>query len=224
MSLAAQFASQYSNESDFSTSDGSPPLRSPQLCAEESHPVGFRPTFSRPDVRRDTPAGLNSMTITAQPPTDLPSLTPERRASLERLFARIGEVATLPASAQKLLHLTDDENADADDIREAIQSDPVLVARLLRRLNSSYYSLSNKVSDLKTAVALLGLARNPQPGPDGVSRPVLRAHDRPRHLPPRKPVDAQRGRRGGGPAGGASLRPEHPRKRRTSRACCTIWG
>ena len=56
-----------------------------------------------------------------------------------------------------MLQLTEDENADPEQLREAIQSDPVLVARILRRLNSSYYALSQKVSDLKTAISLLGM-------------------------------------------------------------------
>src|SRR5213595_650313 len=84
-------------------------------------------------------------------------MTEERRLALERLFARIGEVASLPAAAEKVLRITDNENADADELCEAIQNDPVLVARILRRLNSSYYALSQKISDLKTAIGLLGL-------------------------------------------------------------------
>jgi putative nucleotidyltransferase with HDIG domain len=84
-------------------------------------------------------------------------MSPERRAALERLFQRIGEVSSLPATAHKIISLAGDDNVQADDLREAIQNDPVLVARLLRRLNSSYYALSHKVSDLRTAVSLLGL-------------------------------------------------------------------
>lgn len=84
-------------------------------------------------------------------------MTEERRQALERLFARIGDVASLPAAAEKVLRITEDENADSGELCEAIQNDPVLVARILRRLNSSYYSLSQKISDLKTAVSLLGL-------------------------------------------------------------------
>src|SRR5256885_8463 len=79
-------------------------------------------------------------------------MTEERRLALERLFSRIGEVTSLPATAQRVLQLTEDENADADQLREAIQSDPVLVARLLRRLNSSYYGLSQRISDMKAAI------------------------------------------------------------------------
>ena len=97
------------------------------------------------------------MTSLALAPTsaELP-LSDERREALERLFGRIGEVSSLPTVAQKILHLTDDDSVDSSELRDAIQSDPVLVAKVLRRLNSSYYSLSNKVSDVRTAVSLLG--------------------------------------------------------------------
>lgn len=88
-------------------------------------------------------------------PTLAQPLTDERRAALERLFERIGEVASLPTTAQKVLELTENE-ALGDELREVIQSDPVLVAKILRRLNSSYYALSQKVVDVRTAVSLLG--------------------------------------------------------------------
>jgi putative nucleotidyltransferase with HDIG domain len=88
--------------------------------------------------------------------TDSLPLSPERRATLERLFARIGEVTTLPATTHKIMSLAGDDNVHAEELREAIQNDPVLVARILRRLNSSYYGLSHKVADLRTAISLLG--------------------------------------------------------------------
>ena len=84
---------------------------------------------------------------------DLPA---ERRSALERLFTHIGLVTALPAVGQRILQLTENDSAGADELREAIQSDPVLVARILRRLNSSYYGLSHKVADVRTAVSLLG--------------------------------------------------------------------
>jgi len=82
-------------------------------------------------------------------------LSDERRAALERLFSRIGEVTSLPSTAQRVLQLTEGE-AMGEELREVIQGDPVLVAKILRRLNSSYYALSNKVVDVRTAVSLLG--------------------------------------------------------------------
>jgi putative nucleotidyltransferase with HDIG domain len=84
-------------------------------------------------------------------------MSEERRAALERLFGRIGEVTTLPTAADKVLRLTESDTADGEQLREAIMADPVLVARILRRLNSSYYALSHRVSDLKAAISLLGL-------------------------------------------------------------------
>lgn len=82
-------------------------------------------------------------------------LSDERRAALEKLFGRIGEVSSLPTTAQRVLQLSESE-AMGKELREIIQSDPVLVAKILRRLNSSYYALSNKVVDVRTAVSLLG--------------------------------------------------------------------
>lgn len=82
-------------------------------------------------------------------------LSDERRAALERLFSRIGEVSSLPTTAQRVLQLTEGE-AMGEELRDVIQSDPVLVAKILRRLNSSYYALSNKVVNVRTAVSLLG--------------------------------------------------------------------
>ena len=96
------------------------------------------------------------MTSTSTAASGSPPMTEERRLALERLFARIGDVTTLPAAAQKVLRITDDASADPEKLREAIQGDPVLVARILRRLNSSYYALSQRISDLKTAISLLG--------------------------------------------------------------------
>ena len=85
---------------------------------------------------------------------DLPA---ERREALERLFEHIGTVASLPSAGQRVLALTENEGASHEDLRDAIQGDPVLVARILRRLNSSYFGLSHKIADVRTAVNLLGV-------------------------------------------------------------------
>src|SRR5688500_6711246 len=93
-------------------------------------------------VRNSSPTCGISAVIEAPPSADALEMTDERRAALERLFGRIGEVASLPTAAHRILKLTEDEDASTDQLRDAIQGDPVFVARLLRRLNSSYYSIS----------------------------------------------------------------------------------
>lgn len=94
--------------------------------------------------------------VTAVAPVLTLDLPIERRDALERLFTHIGTMTSLPVVGQRILKLTENESASTEELREAIQSDPVLVARILRRLNSSYYGLSHKVSDIRTAVNLLG--------------------------------------------------------------------
>jgi putative nucleotidyltransferase with HDIG domain len=90
-------------------------------------------------------------------PVFLEQLSPERRLSLERLFQHIGSVASLPEAGHRVLSLTENDATSTDELRDAIQRDPVLVARILRRLNSAYFGLSTKISDVRTAVNLLGV-------------------------------------------------------------------
>lgn len=87
------------------------------------------------------------------------AMTEERRKALSKLFLKIGDIASLPSSAQQVLRLT--EQPDSDEIREqlrdAIQADAGLVARILRRLNSSYFGLSHRVGQIGAAINLLGV-------------------------------------------------------------------
>jgi len=75
---------------------------------------------------------------------------------LERLFSRISEVSSLPSVALQIIELANDPKTGADDLLEAVRSDPALAMRLMRTVNSSYYALDEKVSDLKQAIMLLG--------------------------------------------------------------------
>jgi putative nucleotidyltransferase with HDIG domain len=109
----------------------------------------LRPLIYSLAARRTVANELLEQPVLAQ------ELSDERRAALERLFSRIGEVSSLPTTAQRVLQLTEGE-AMGEELRDVIQRDPVLVAKILRRLNSSYYALSNKVVDVRTAVSLLG--------------------------------------------------------------------
>ena len=75
---------------------------------------------------------------------------------LQRLFARIGEVSSLPTVASEIVQLANDPTTGADDLLEAIRRDPVLAMRVMRTVNSSYYALEQKVADLKQGITLLG--------------------------------------------------------------------
>ena len=75
---------------------------------------------------------------------------------VERVFARIGEISSLPHVAMEIIELAGDPRAEADDLLDAVRRDPALAMRLMRSINSSYYALSEKVTDLKQAITLLG--------------------------------------------------------------------
>jgi len=62
----------------------------------------------------------------------------------------------LPAVAIQIMEVANDSSTGAEDLYEAVQFDAALAMRIMRTVNSSYYSLQNKVGDLKLAITLLG--------------------------------------------------------------------
>ena len=86
--------------------------------------------------------------------TTHPEARPEEL--VKRLFARISEVSTLPAVAMRIIQVANDSTTGAADLLEAVEYDTAMAARIMRTVNSSYYSMQNKVADLKLAITLLG--------------------------------------------------------------------
>ena len=84
-------------------------------------------------------------------PNPLPS-----EVLVERLFRRISEVSSLPQVAFHIIEVANDTSSGAEDLLQAVQFDAALAMRIMRTVNSSYYSLQNKVGDLKLAITLLG--------------------------------------------------------------------
>ncbi|MHB8902206.1 MAG: HDOD domain-containing protein [Thermoguttaceae bacterium] len=75
---------------------------------------------------------------------------------VKRLFSRISEVSTLPAVAMRVIQVANDSSTGAVDLLEVVEYDAAMAARIMRTVNSSYYSIQNKVADLKLAITLLG--------------------------------------------------------------------
>ena len=80
----------------------------------------------------------------------------EATPALSNLFRRIGDVTTLPAAAQRIMELASDQSANASDLLQVVEGDPVLATKVLRRVNSAFYGLRNRVDDLRSAISLLG--------------------------------------------------------------------
>ncbi|MCR4413792.1 MAG: HDOD domain-containing protein [Thermoguttaceae bacterium] len=76
--------------------------------------------------------------------------------ALDRLLARSQQLYSLPVVAMRVLELTDNPHVDTRALKECIENDPALTAKILRVVNSSLFGLSREVSDLNQALALLG--------------------------------------------------------------------
>lgn len=73
------------------------------------------------------------------------------------ISASLQNLPSPPFVAMEIIRLTNNEDSDASDLAEVINSDPVLAARLLQIANSPSYGLAREVSSVERATALLGL-------------------------------------------------------------------
>lgn len=56
----------------------------------------------------------------------------------------------------RIIQVANDSSTGAADLLEAVQYDAAMATRIMRTVNSSFYSMQNKVADLKLAITLLG--------------------------------------------------------------------
>lgn len=82
----------------------------------------------------------------------LPSASP----ALGRVARQIKEISTLPQVALRLTGVADDPHSEAADIKQAMESDAALSARVLRHVNSSAHALRGKITNLEDAIIYLG--------------------------------------------------------------------
>ncbi len=74
-----------------------------------------------------------------------------------RLFVtKIKDVYTLPSVVFTCNLLVNDPHSTAQMVSDALSTDVVMAAKILRLVNSAYYGFSKQVSSLKTAIVILG--------------------------------------------------------------------
>lgn len=66
------------------------------------------------------------------------------------------DLPTVPAVATKVIDCLDDPDGSLDDVRELIERDPALSARILKVSNSSMYGFSTEIQSLGQAISLVG--------------------------------------------------------------------
>ncbi len=77
--------------------------------------------------------------------------------SAQELINQFTDAKTLPHVVIRVSQLAASETSTMQDFEEVIKLDTVLVSRLLRLVNSSYFSLSNKIESISKAVVFAGM-------------------------------------------------------------------
>ena len=80
-----------------------------------------------------------------------------RERFLKRIQAYIARMPSLSTTVVKVLETCNDPRASANDLQRIISLDPVLTARVLRLINSAYYSPGVPITSLTRAIVMLGL-------------------------------------------------------------------
>ena len=74
----------------------------------------------------------------------------------QKLAAAVDRMPAFPQSVQKILELTRDVNCSPKDLVQVIDKDPVVTVKVLRVVNSAYYSLPKQITSINHAVVYLG--------------------------------------------------------------------
>lgn len=82
------------------------------------------------------------------------TLTP---AMEQRLMQAIERMPAFPKSVQKVLELTRNIDCPPKEVVAVVEKDPVLTLKILRVINSAYYSLPQKITSVAQAVIHLGI-------------------------------------------------------------------
>lgn len=75
----------------------------------------------------------------------------------EEFVEKFSEVNTFPHVVAQLTNLINDADSTMKQFEDVIQMDPVLVVRVLKLVNSSAFSLMQKVDSIGRAIAFLGM-------------------------------------------------------------------
>lgn len=80
----------------------------------------------------------------------------ERIEHWKPILEKLNDIPTLPAVATKVTELINNPNSSSAEIAEVLKKDQVLTAKVLKLINSPYYSIPGEVTDVKRALAYLG--------------------------------------------------------------------
>ena len=74
----------------------------------------------------------------------------------QKLAAAVDGMPAFPKSVQRILELARDVNSTPKDLVDVIDKDPVVTVKILKVVNSAYYSLPKQITSIGHAVVYLG--------------------------------------------------------------------
>lgn len=74
----------------------------------------------------------------------------------QKLASAVDGMPAFPKSVQKILELTRDVNCTPRELVQVIDTDPVITVKILKMVNSAYYSLPRQITSINHAVVYLG--------------------------------------------------------------------
>ena len=81
----------------------------------------------------------------------------ERDTILKVIQAYVHKMPALPVTVAKVLEITNNPKTSTADLNQIISLDPVLMGKVMRLINSAYYSLPNQITSLVRAIIMLGI-------------------------------------------------------------------
>ena len=85
------------------------------------------------------------------------TLTQEKKLKIKQIQRYIAKMPSLSTTVTKVLEVCNNPNTSPGDLNKVISLDPVLTGKVLKLINSAYYSLPNQVASLTRAIIMLGL-------------------------------------------------------------------
>lgn len=80
----------------------------------------------------------------------------QSKPQYQDLLDRLEQFPTLPHVVMKVSQLINDPKSSSRDIADILKKDQVLTSKVLKLINSSYYSIPGGVTDVQRALAFLG--------------------------------------------------------------------
>ena len=77
--------------------------------------------------------------------------------NLKKISAYISKLPALPVTVSKVMEIANNPATSPVDLNKVISLDPVLMARVLKLINSAYYGVTNQVTSLVRAIIMLGI-------------------------------------------------------------------